>query len=209
MPGLKHQIYPRIAALVATPSFVSFQPRPSLRRASHTHTHTHVRSASSPCSTCLVGLTSRLRSPFTQGDFNSAGLESIWSSSNPLPHSLSLPRHSLKFCHAVSAMANTEQSKGPKVPSRAASLQRMLEIERKQKVSKYALFDITNCTWRQEQPLPPFHNRLICYSHLDGENATKPIRGWPRPSQRLTFSPPEIESAHPPPRIFPAASGRP
>lgn len=32
-------------------------------------------------------------------------------------------------------MANTEQGKGPNVPSRAASLQRMLEIERKQKVS--------------------------------------------------------------------------
>ncbi|KAI7786668.1 hypothetical protein LA080_002778 [Diaporthe eres] len=33
-------------------------------------------------------------------------------------------------------MANTEQRKGPKVPSRAASLQRMLEIERKQKMAR-------------------------------------------------------------------------
>ncbi|KAH8766842.1 hypothetical protein F5883DRAFT_79160 [Diaporthe sp. PMI_573] len=33
-------------------------------------------------------------------------------------------------------MANTEQSKGPKVPSRAASLQRMLEMERKQKMAR-------------------------------------------------------------------------
>ncbi|KAI3399981.1 hypothetical protein diail_5137 [Diaporthe ilicicola] len=33
-------------------------------------------------------------------------------------------------------MANTEQGKGPKMPSRAASLQRMLEIERKQKMAR-------------------------------------------------------------------------
>lgn len=75
----------------------------------------------------------------------------------PLPQSLSLPRHTLKFRHEVSAMANTEQRKGPKVPSRAASLQRMLEIERKQKVSFHTpLFTPLLIHARKVIPLPQF-----------------------------------------------------
>lgn len=56
-------------------------------------------------------------------------------------------------------MANTEQRKGPKVPSRAASLQRMLEIERKQKVSFHThLFNTTTHPCAESNSSASIHN---------------------------------------------------